>query len=57
MVIDLGKPKVFKGLLSKRSKDLRMSRLQRGATFAKIFQKCDYVHWIPITLSSVFRRL
>ena len=29
MVIDLGKPKVLKGLLAKRGQDLRMSRLQR----------------------------
>ena len=40
MVIDLGKPKVFKGLLAKRGKDFRMSRLQRGSPFAKICQKC-----------------
>ena len=41
MVIDLGKPKVFKGLLAKRGKDLRMSRLQASPAFAKICQKCD----------------
>ena len=41
MVIDLGKPKVLKGLLAKRREDLRMSRLQRGPPFAKIRQKCD----------------
>ena len=40
-MIDLGKPKVFKGLLSKRGKDLSMSRLKSGAAFAKIFQKCE----------------
>ena len=46
MVIDLGKTKVFKGLLAKRGQDLRMSRLQRGATFAKICQKCYQVHCV-----------
>jgi len=41
MVIDLGKPKVFKGLLAKRGKDLRLSRLESGPTFAQVFQKCE----------------
>jgi hypothetical protein len=41
MVIDLGKPKVCKGLLAKRGNDLRMSRFQRRPAFAKICQKCD----------------
>jgi hypothetical protein len=41
MMIDLGKPKVFKGLLPKRGQDLRMSRLHGSPSFAKILQKCD----------------
>jgi hypothetical protein len=41
VVIDLGKPKVLKGFLSKRRQDLSMSRLHGGPSFAKIGQKCD----------------
>ena len=36
MVIDLGKPKVFKGLFAKRGADLGMGRLQGGPSFAQI---------------------
>ena len=41
MVIDLGKPKIFKGLLTKRGKDLRMGGFDASPAFAQIFQKCD----------------
>jgi hypothetical protein len=36
MVIDLGKPKVFKGLFAKRGADLGVGRLQGGPSFPQI---------------------
>ena len=55
MVIDLGKPKVFKGLLAKRGKDLRMGRFTPCRDLrANLFKSASRFTSIPITLSSVF---
>ena len=46
MVIDLGKPKILKGLFAQRGANLRMSRLEGGSPFAKIRQKSYQVHFV-----------
>ena len=46
MVIDLGKPKVLKGLLAKRGKDARVSRRRVGAPFAGPIKKREQVRFV-----------
>jgi hypothetical protein len=46
MVIDLGKPKVLKGLLAQRRHDARLDGIHGRPSLAKILQKRQQVHLV-----------